>query len=165
MGMMTVNFRVGVVRPPVQPRQRQDQPPTGETGLEPAEIANRLGDQLRKSGGQERSPGKSPSQTEPGGFAALFFEHQGGETAKHPGRKQHQQDRQKHPAFLGPSSAPIEPADKGFVVSKFKISTFRLPLSTTGHPIPDLPSPIFQTWQWRDLNPRPKAYESLALPG
>ena len=30
----------------------------------------------------------------------------------------------------------------------------------------DLESPPQKIkWQWRDLNPRPKAYESLALPG
>ena len=27
------------------------------------------------------------------------------------------------------------------------------------------PKPRKKKWQWRDLNPRPKAYESLALPG
>jgi len=68
MGVVAVNFRMGVMSPSVQPSQRQNEASAHETGFSPAEVTDRLGNQLEESGSQEGAARKGSPQTEPGGF-------------------------------------------------------------------------------------------------
>ncbi len=156
MRMVAVNFRMCMMGPTIQPAQTEQETAPHEQSFQPTQIANRLGNKLKNRRSQKGAARESSAQTEPRGFSRLLFQEKGDQPARQARDKKHQQDRRQHRAILGPLAPPIEPA---------KYDILNVIVNVNERPKLWVARLRLGMWQWRDLNPRPKAYESLALPG